>query len=308
MVSDIIIFINEMLNNTNTIILYILLYRRLNMLKADLHIHTTASDGLMSPKEVVRWASLKRLAAIGITDHDTVNGIGPAEEASSEYGIELVPGIELSTLYEEEEIHILGYYIDYHAAWFLNTLEKIQNSRYERAKNIVGKLNRLDIDITLEQVKSIADDGTIGRPHIARAMIDKGYINNIKEAFKSYIGKGCPAYVERYKLSCGEAIDIIKRLGGISVLAHPGLIRNKAHIGNIIDLGIDGIEVYHSKHDDDTVRYALAIATSRKLLITGGSDCHGMKVNNEPILGNCTVDYKYVQKLKEALNRRIWRE
>lgn len=278
------------------------------MLKADLHIHTTASDGLMSPKEVVRWASVKRLTAIGITDHDTVNGISLAEEVSSEYKVEIVPGIELSTLYEEEEIHILGYYIDYKAAWFLETLEKIQNSRYKRAENIVSKLNGLGVDITMEKVKSIADNGAVGRPHIARAMIDKGYISNIKEAFKSYIGKDCPAYVERYKLSSGEAIDIIKQLGGISVIAHPGLIKNKANIGKIIDLGIDGIEVYHSKHDDETVRNALAIASSRKLLITGGSDCHGMKVNNEPILGNCSVDYKYVLKLKEVINSRIWRE
>lgn len=277
------------------------------MLKADLHIHTTASDGLLSPSEVVRWASVKRLTAIGITDHDTINGISPALEASSEYGVEVVPGIELSTLYEEEEIHILGYYIDYKAAWFLNTLEKIQNSRYERAASIVSKLNGLGINITLEQVTNIANDGAIGRPHIARAMINKGYINNIKEAFKSYIGKGCPAYVERYKLSSGEAIDILKKLGGLSVLAHPGLIKNKANIGNIINLGIDGIEVYHSKHDDETIRNALAIASSRKLLITGGSDCHGMKVNNEPILGNCSVDYKYVQKLKEAFNSKTWR-
>lgn len=277
------------------------------MMKADLHIHTTASDGLMSPDEVVRWSSLKRLAAIGITDHDTVKGISPAKDASSKYGVEIVPGIELSTLFEDEEIHVLGYYIDYNAAWFLDILEKIQNSRYERAEKIVRKLNDLGIDITPEQVKIIAGDGAIGRPHIARAMIDKGYISNIKEAFKGYIGKGCPAYVERYKLSSEEAIDIIKRIGGISVLAHPGLIRNKANIGKIIDLGIEGIEVYHSKHDDDTIRNSLAIANSRKLLVTGGSDCHGMKLNNEPILGNCSIDYKYVQMLKEATNRKMWR-
>lgn len=278
------------------------------MQKADLHIHTTASDGLLSPDEVVQWAGIKRLKAIGITDHDTVNGICPAEEASLKYGVEVVPGIELSTLYKEEEIHILGYYIDYKADWFLDTLEKIQNSRYERAAKIVGKLNRIGVNINLEQVKRIADRGAIGRPHIARAMIDKGYIVNIKEAFQKYIGKDCPAYVERYKLSCGEAIDIIKRLRGISVLAHPGLIRKKAYIGDIVNLGIEGIEVYHSKHDDETVRNALAIASSRKLLITGGSDCHGMKVNNEPILGNCSVDYKYVQMLKEAVDSKIWRD
>lgn len=278
------------------------------MLRADLHIHTTASDGLMSPEEVVRWASVKRLAAIGITDHDTVNGIAAAMETSSGYGVEVVPGIELSTIFDKEEIHILGYYIDYKADWFLDTLKKIQNSRYERAERIVGKLRGMGIDITLEQVKDIAENGAIGRPHIARAMINKGYIINIKDAFRDYIGKGCPAYVDRYKLDSVEAINMIKSLGGISVLAHPGLIKNRVNIGRIIDLGIDGIEAYHSKHDEDTIRYSLSVARTRKLLITGGSDCHGIMLNNEPIIGNCSVDYKYVQMLKEEIYRRKWRE
>ncbi|NLK35873.1 MAG: PHP domain-containing protein [Gracilibacteraceae bacterium] len=273
------------------------------MLRADLHIHTTASDGFLSPEEVVRWAGIKRLAAIGITDHDTVKGISPAKKAALRFGVEVIPGIELSTIFEDEEIHILGYYIDYKTRWFTDILEKIQNSRYERAGKIVDKLNDMGIDITLEQVKGIADEGSMGRPHIARAMIDKGYISNIREAFSEYIGKDRPAYVERYKLSSGEAIDMIKRLGGISVLAHPGLINNKTNIEKIIDLGIDGIEVYHTKHDDETVRNSLAIAHSRKLLITGGSDCHGIKLNNEPILGNCSIDYKYVQMLKDALDK-----
>lgn len=277
------------------------------MQKADLHIHTTASDGLLTPEEVVRWASLKRLKAAAITDHDTVNGIDAAIDAASRYGVEIIPGIEFSTIFEEEEIHILGYYIDYKEQWFLDMLKKIQNSRYERASKIIGKLNEMGVDITLDEVKEIAEDGILGRPHIARAMINKGYINNIKEAFRGYIGKGCPAYVERYKLSSREAIDVIKRLGGISILAHPGLIRNKAYIRDIVKLGIDGIEVYHSKHDEATTRDALSIAKSRNLLITGGSDCHGMKVNNEPILGNFSVDYKYVQLLKAATNNKKWR-
>jgi predicted metal-dependent phosphoesterase TrpH len=287
------------------IICYVyILFRRLIMLKADLHTHTTASDGLMSPQEVVKWASIKRLKAVGITDHDTVNGIAPAMEASSTYGVEVIPGIELSTLYEKEEIHILGYYIDYKADWFLKRLEKIQNSRYERAERIVGKLQAMGVEITLDQVKNIAEEGAIGRPHIARAMINKGYITNIKDAFRGYIGKGCPAYVDRYKLGCDEAIDIIKRLGGLSVLAHPGLIKSKENISRIIDFGIDGIEAYHSKHDEETVRYALSIAQSRKLLITGGSDCHGIMLNNEPIIGNCSVDYKYVQMLKDEIKKK----
>ncbi|MGE5630895.1 MAG: PHP domain-containing protein [Caulobacteraceae bacterium] len=277
------------------------------MEKADLHIHTSASDGLFSPEEVVRWAGLKRMKAIAITDHDTINGIDPAIEASVKYNIEIIPGIELSTIYEEKEVHILGYCIDYKQEWFLEMLAKIQNSRYERASKIISKLNIMGVNITLDQVERIAEDGILGRPHIARAMIDNGYISNIKDAFKNYIGKGCPAYVERYKLSSNEAIDIIKKLGGVSILAHPGLIRNKSYIGKIINLGIDGIEVYHSKHDEETSRNILAIANSRGLLITGGSDCHGAKVNNEPILGNYSVDYKYVEVLKETASNRKWR-
>lgn len=277
------------------------------MQKADLHVHTTASDGLLSPDEVVRWASIKRLKAVGITDHDTINGIAPAIVASENYEVEVVPGIELSTIYEKEEIHILGYYIDYKAEWFLDTLKKIQNSRYERAERIVGKLQGLGVDITLEQVKDIAEDGAIGRPHIARAMINKGYITNIKDAFRGYIGKGGPAYVDRYKLECAEAVEMIRKLGGVSVLAHPGLIKSKEYIGKLLDLGIDGIEAYHSKHDEEIIRYALTVAQSRKLLITGGSDCHGIMLNNEPIIGNYSVDYKYVQMLKDKVGRKMWR-
>lgn len=269
------------------------------MLKADLHIHTTSSDGLLSPEEVVKWAAYKKLSAVGITDHDTIKGIQPALNVSNEYKVEVVPGIELSTVFLEEEIHILGYYIDYSRDWLQQKLDEIYESRYNRAIKMIDKLNDMGIDINLQQVKDIAEAGTIGRPHIARAMQEKGYIDNIKEAFKQYIGKGCPAYVERYRISCQEAIDMIKQLGGVPVLAHPGLINNKVHINEILDMGIEGIEVYHSKHDDETIRSTYRLALDRKLLITGGSDCHGMFVNNEPILGNIWVDYKNVELLKE---------
>lgn len=268
------------------------------MTKADLHIHTTASDGQLTPEEAVKWASIKRLSAIGITDHDTVKGIQAAIEAGEKRQVEIVPGIELSTIYDNEEIHILGYYIDYQEKWFLDEIENIQKSRYNRASGMIKKLNALGIDITLEQVERIADDGIIGRPHIARAMIEKGYIETIKDAFNDYIGKDGPAYVERYKLSSEEAIRMINRLGGIPVLAHPGLIKNKALIGKVLVLGIKGIEAYHSKHNDEDIRQALQIAKSRNLIVTGGSDCHGIFFNNEPILGNVSVDYQVVAELK----------
>lgn len=279
------------------------------MQKADLHIHTTASDGLLSPEEVVLWAARKQLSAVAITDHDTIKGVQGAMDFSKDYNIEVVPGIEFSSEHMDEEIHILGYYIDYQKSWLQEKLDEMYQSRYNRAIKMVDKLNSLGIEVSLEQVKSIAESGTIGRPHIARAMLEKGYIKNLKDAFKLYIGKGGPAYVERYRISCHEAIDMIKKLGGVPVLAHPGLINNKKCIKDVLDMGIEGIEVYHSKHGDDTIRSSLEIAAYHKLLITGGSDCHGIFFNNQPILGNVWVDMKYVQLLKEkAENTKLKNE
>lgn len=274
------------------------------MQRADLHVHTTASDGLLSPEEVIKWAVHKKLSAVAITDHDTIKGVQPAVDISRQFKIEVVPGIEFSSEHMDEEIHILGYYINYDKSWLKEKLDEMYQSRYTRAVKMIDKLNDIGVDITLEQVKRIAESGTIGRPHIARAMQEKGYIGNMKEAFKNYIGKGCPAYVERYRISCQEAIDIIKQLGGVPVLAHPGLINNKECIDEILNMGIEGIEVYHTKHDDRTIRDTLKIVDNRKLLITGGSDCHGIFLNNEPILGNVWVDYKYVEILKEKSKDR----
>jgi len=269
------------------------------MLKADLHIHTTASDGLLSPEEVVKWAAHKKLSAVAITDHDTINGVQPAVDISDSYKVHVVPGIEFSSVHKEDEIHILGYYIDYQKDWLRDKLDEMYQSRYRRAIGMVEKLNQMGMNITLEQVKALAEGGTIGRPHIARALQEKGYIDNMKDAFRLYIGKGGPAYVERYRISCQEAIDMIKELGGVPVLAHPGLINDKNCINDILDMGIEGIEVYHTKHDEETVRSALKIAAEKKLLITGGSDCHGIFLNNEPILGNVWVDFSYVQQLQK---------
>jgi predicted metal-dependent phosphoesterase TrpH len=269
------------------------------MHKADLHVHTTASDGLLSPEEVVKWAAHKKLSAIAITDHDTIKGIQQAALISNQYNVEVIPGIEFSSEHMDEEIHILGYYFDYNKDWLKVKLDEMYQSRYNRAIKMIDKLKEIDIHITLEQVKGIAENGTIGRPHIARAMQENGYIENMKEAFNKYIGKGGPAYVERYRICAQEAIDIIKQLGGVPVLAHPGLINKKDCIEEIIDMGIEGIEVYHTKHDAKIIKYALKLAAERKLLITGGSDCHGVFLHNEPILGNVWVDYKYVELLKD---------
>lgn len=268
---------------------------------ADLHIHTNASDGILTPEEVVEWAYRKKLKAISITDHDTVSGIDRAIRANKvKNSLEIIPGIELNTDYNGEEVHILGYYIDYKNKWFLNILKNMQQSRYERAIKMIHILNGLNIMISMDQVQKISKGNSIGRPHIARAMIESGYIDNIKNGFDKYLGKGRLAYVERFKLDSKQAIEIINKIGGVAVLAHPGLIKNKDLISSLIYLGIQGIEVYHTKHDLDTIKYLNYISKEKKLLITGGTDCHGIMVNNQPILGNVKIDYSNVIKLKNA--------
>ncbi|SHI94419.1 PHP domain-containing protein [Lutispora thermophila] len=269
---------------------------------ADLHIHTNASDGLLSPEEVVQWAIKKKLRAIAITDHDTIEGIDIAMNINLiSDKLEIIPGIELNTQFEEKEVHILGYYIDYKNHWFLNMLTKMQKSRHDRAEIMIDKLNKLGIKIELKQVEEISKGNSIGRPHIARAMVERGYVDNIVDAFDKYIGVGCPAYVERFKLTTEEAIDIIEKVGGLSVLAHPGLIGDKKYISRVLNLGVKGIEVLHPKHDQDMVKYLFAIATERKLFITGGTDCHGIMQNGQPIMGSVSIDYNRVIDIKRYL-------
>ena len=223
---------------------------------ADLHIHTNASDGLLSPEEVVRWSIRKKLRAIAITDHDTITGIESAINSNDRPDeLEIIPGIELNTEFNGKEVHILGYYIDYKNPWFLGILEKMQKSRYQRAISMIQKLHRLGIEIELKRVEEISEGSSVGRPHIARAMVESGYVDSMANAFENYIGEGCPAYVERYKLTTEESIEIINKIKGISVLAHPGLIIDKNIINNVLDLGVMGIEVLHPKHDPDMISY-----------------------------------------------------
>lgn len=268
---------------------------------ADLHIHTNASDGLLSPEEVVWWACKKQLKAISITDHDTISGVVKALRINNykDY-LEIVPGIELNSDFYGEEIHVLGYYINCNNEWFISKLEEIQLSRYYRAIKMIKKLNDININISMEQVEKISKGKSIGRPHIARVMIEKGYVNDLKSAFDKYIGKNRPAYVDRYKLSTKQAIQMISDIGGIPVLAHPGLLKEKSKIYTILNQGFKGIEVYHIKHDKDTVKWLEGVAKRKELIITGGSDCHGILVNKEPVLGTITINFSKFLLLKKA--------
>lgn len=271
-----------------------------NAMPGDLHVHTTASDGLLSPTEVLKEAVRKGLSFIAITDHDTTAGIVEAIEAAESQSIMLVPGIEMNTEYKSCEVHILGYFIDISQEWFQKILKDIRDSREKRAKNILEKLKLYyNIDIPWEIVKAIAGPVSIGRPHIARAMLNMGFINDVSEAFDKYLSPQSPAYEPRYKLLPEDAINYIKKLGGIAVLAHPGLLTDKSAIFYTIIHGIEGLEVYHTKHDLKDEAYLKAIADHYDLIPTGGSDFHGDKERGNVEIGSVRVADDVLEMLRD---------
>lgn len=268
-------------------------------MKVDMHTHTLYSDGLLSPKELIDLAIEKNLSGIAITDHDTIEALEEANQyVKTKDNFILVTGIEFGCEYKGKEVHLLGYFIDYDHSDLIEITEKLKESRVARGEKIVDKLIKLEVDINIDDVKKFARDNYIGRPHIARALVEKNYVKDINEAFDKYLKKGAPAYVERFQLSIKESIELIKKTKGLSVLAHPGLIKDKEVIDYVISLGIDGIECYHSKHKDNEINDFIELAKTNNLIITGGSDFHG----EENILGNHYIDFNH----SPILNRRVF--
>jgi len=275
--------------------------------RADLHIHTTASDGVSSPEEVVRLAKQAGLAAIAITDHDTVAGVREAREAGDKLGITVVSGVEISTQMQGKDIHLLGYYIDIEDELLLSRLERLRSVRDRRNEMIIEKLNEQGIQITLSEVwhtvkKKPGEDLTIGRPHIAEALVHMGVVRSISEAFDRYLGEGGSAYVSPERIAPQEAIRWIHEAGGSAVIAHPGLYGDDELVARIIDSGLDGIEAYHSDHSpEEESRYA-AMAERAGLLATAGSDYHGerMKEMRHQHIGARTAHVSLLHRL----NRR----
>jgi len=270
---------------------------------ADLHVHTNVSDGTFTPEKVVEYARMKGLDAIAITDHDTCEAISPAILAARDMAIEIIPGVELTAELEEDEIHILGYFIDWQNKVFTKKLEELCRVREERAREILRKLAELGIDLKYDDLIDIAGHGpgSVGRLHIANLLYKKGKISCVRDAFTKYIGNNSPCYVKKFKLSPKEAVDMIKSVGGVAILAHPKTINTEARplkdiIGVLVTEGIQGIEVYHSDHNAKDSREFKEIADEYKLLITGGSDCHGMG-KKEVLLGKVKVPYELVEKL-----------
>ena len=269
------------------------------MKKSDLHIHTTYSDGILTPLEVLDWASKKNLTDIAITDHDTIEGVEEAIEAGIPLDINVIPGIELSCLEQGQEVHMLGYYLNYKSPKLNKFTKTLKQARIDRNASIVEKLNKLTIDITVEDVEEISREGNIGRPHIAKALIKKGIVDTVEGAFKIYLGRGKPAYVERFKVTVKESIDLIHSLGGVAVIAHPGLIQDKKVLDYLFKQNIDGIEVIHCKHTEKQMKYFSEVAKDLDLIETAGSDCHGYLDNGLPKLGDFFTSQDIPKLLKE---------
>lgn len=266
---------------------------------ADLHLHTVFSDGTYTPEELVERALRAGLSAIAVVDHDTVNGVGPTRSSAEKNDLEVLAGVEVSAEHNNQEIHILGYLVDYQKKSLLDKLEALRNNRIERIYKIVGKLSALGIELDPQKVFALAGSGTVGRLHVARALVKEKLVPSIYEVFQKYIGDNCPAYVLGFRFSPQEAIKFIKDSGGIPVLAHPYVLKNDALIQELIGFGLMGLEVYYPEHSQGEVNFYLDLARKNNLLVTGGSDCHG-KAKPEVRIGSVKLPYELVEKLKEA--------
>lgn len=266
---------------------------------ADLHLHTVFSDGTFTPERLLQEALRCGLSAISIVDHDTVDGIKPALEIAKGKDIEVIPGIELTAEYENSEIHILGYLIDYENIALIEKLNSLKKDRVGRIYKMVDKLNEMGLKLSADSVFALAKTGIVGRLHVARAMLKEGLISYTTEAFQKYIGDKCPAYVGGFRFSPHEAIGLIRNVGGLPVLAHPYILNRDDLILKFIDYGILGLEAYYPEHTQGMVNYYLDFAKKHNLLVTGGSDCHG-EAKPEIKIGSLKIPYSLVEALKAA--------
>lgn len=264
---------------------------------ADLHVHTRASDGRSSPGEVVEMAVTVGLSGVGITDHDTVAGIPEAVSFGERLGIRVVPGIEINTDFGKTDVHILGYYIDYLSDELGAQVESLREARRERAKKMVVKLNEFGVKIDFERVQEIAGAASMGRPHIARAIVEAGYSSGMNGAFGRFLVYGAPGYVPRSKLTPAEAVRIVIAAGGVPVMAHPGQSKHDEVIPHLVEAGLQGLEVYHSDHSSAQRRHYLRMAKKLGLIPTGGSDYHGPGMMKSIEIGNATVEIGVLDSL-----------
>lgn len=277
--------------------------------RIDLHCHTTASDGSMSPAEVVDLAEKIGLKALAVTDHDTLDGLDEALARGREVGLEVVPGVEISAEFKPGSMHVLGYFIDSRDPGLTENLATLQDSRRTRNPRIVARLNELGLDVSMAEIEAVAGGGQIGRPHFAEVLLRKHYVADFNEAFTRYLAKGAAAYVEKYRFTPAEAIDLIHRAGGLAVLAHPytlrldGLEALADELARLKEHGLDGLEAYYSEHTPQMTADYLALARRLDLAAAGGSDFHGV-IKNGIMLGSGRGDLAVPGRLLDELKAR----
>lgn len=269
--------------------------------RADLHTHTTYSDGVLSPYDLIQKAHKAGISTIAITDHDNVGALDEAVEWGQRLGISVIPGVELSATLGEKDVHILSYFFDPSDQRLLEYLSFFRGERLKRAERIVKKLNRINVPLKFDAVLEKAGIGSVGRPHIANALLEEGLVDSFHEAFEKFIGTGGPAYESKFQLNPQEAFRLISSAGGLSFLAHPGGYFVEQDLLELIKIGLDGIEVVHPSHSPQQREYYRGIVNQYFLLESGGSDFHGGKKNDDHVFGAFTVPMHVVETMRSRL-------
>ena len=278
----------------------------------DLHLHTTASDGVRTPSEIVNYAKDKGLQAIAITDHDTIEGLEEGLLEGGRIGFEVIPGVEISAEHSPGSMHLLGYFLDIYHPLLRGKLNYLQKARAERNPKIIENLNRLGVRINYEEVVKTSGGGQVGRPHFAQVLLEKGYVRSFQEAFDRFLKKGAPAYVDKIRFKPKEAISFIREAGGVAVLAHPKTLGMSDFIAfekivlELMEAGLKGVEVFYPEHSSLEVAQFKALAERQGLLMTGGTDYHGIEKENFDIgvgRGEMRLPYSLVEGLKAVRTR-----
>ncbi len=269
----------------------------------DLHLHTHHSDGTFTPEEVVRRAKSLKMTTISVTDHDTLSAL-PAARAAAGPDLEILAGVELTVISHDRELHILGYGFSEQDGPMRAYVQQAQDRRHNRIQRMIDRLNALGIEVTRAEVEQIAGPGaSVGRPHLAEALIKRGAVRSLNEAFDKYLGDHASCFVKDAILTVADAVRLIRQAGGAAILAHPHRLVEDDWIPALVADGVQGIEVYHSDHDAAAVKHYRKIAEGKNLLMTGGSDCHGFRKAKGPLIGSVHVPDSCLDQLRSVLGK-----
>lgn len=278
--------------------------------RVDLHLHTTVSDGALRPEELVRAASIAGIQVMAVTDHDSVDGIRDAERAASDLSIQVIPGIEVSASLDGDDVHVLGYFLDPDDRVLCEALSRLQGGRVAQARSMVERLAELGCPLDWDRVMAIAQGGSVGRPHIAKALVERGYVGSVNEAFSRFLGRRGPGYVEGQKLLPQEAVSLIIEAGGVPSLAHPIIVGASDYrldldrlLPVMVEAGLEGIEAYYKGYTPEVTAFLFGLASRYRLVPTGGSDFHGGGVVADAELGAVEVPWETVERLRGRQRR-----